>query len=147
MPGANARALEKAKSLAADALILDLEDSVAPEAKGSARAQVVAAVKAGGFAPREVAVRVNALDSAWGLDDLAAVAAAGPDAILVPKVSAPEDLIVVGRFLTELGVSASPADYGFRDGEWRELIDAALDGERGQNFISSRERVMRSLCN
>ena len=107
MPGANARALEKAKSLAADALILDLEDSVAPEAKGSARAQVVAAVKAGGFAPREVAVRVNALDSAWGLDDLAAVAAAGPDAILVPKVSAPEDLIVVGRFLTELGAPAA----------------------------------------
>jgi len=67
----------------------------------------VAAVKAGGFAPREVAVRVNALDSAWGLDDLAAVAAAGPDAILVPKVSAPEDLIVVGRFLTELGAPAA----------------------------------------
>ena len=107
MPGSNARALEKAKTLAADAFILDLEDSVAPEMKSSARAQVVAAVKAGGFSPREVAVRVNALDSAWGLDDLAAVAAAEPDAILLPKVSSPHDLMVVGRMVSELGAPAT----------------------------------------
>ena len=107
MPGSNARALEKAKTLAADALILDLEDSVASEVKNSARAQVLAAVKAGGFSPREVAVRVNALDSAWGLDDLAAVAAAEPDAIVLPKVSSPHDLLVAGRMVSELGAPAS----------------------------------------
>jgi citrate lyase subunit beta/citryl-CoA lyase len=106
MPGSNVRALEKAKTLAADTLILDLEDSVAPDTKRDARSQVTAAVKAGGFSPREVVIRVNPLDSLWGADDIAAAATAGPDAILVPKVSAPEDLVVVGRFLAELGAPA-----------------------------------------
>jgi citrate lyase subunit beta / citryl-CoA lyase len=87
MPGSNARALEKARSLAADGFIFDLEDAVAPDAKANARAQVVAAVAAGGYAPREVIVRVNALDTPWGADDLAAAATAGPDAILLPKPS------------------------------------------------------------
>jgi citrate lyase subunit beta / citryl-CoA lyase len=91
MPGSNARALEKARSLKADALILDLEDAVAPEAKGLARAQVCAAVKAG-FGRREVVVRINAFDSAWGEDDLAAVAAASPDAVLLPKVCEAADI-------------------------------------------------------
>ncbi|QFU15054.1 HpcH/HpaI aldolase/citrate lyase family protein [Microvirga thermotolerans] len=96
MPGSNARALEKARTLPADVVILDLEDSVAPEAKTEARAQVCAALRQGGFAPREVVVRVNALDTPWGEEDLAAVAAAAPDAILVPKVSSPETLAAVG---------------------------------------------------
>lgn len=87
MPGSNARALEKARTLPADALILDLEDAVAPESKALARDQVVAAVKAGGFGDREIVVRINALDTPWGEDDLAAVAPTGPDAILVPKIS------------------------------------------------------------
>lgn len=86
MPGANTRALEKAKSLAADMLLLDLEDAVAPEAKAEAREAVCAAVKAGGYGPREVVIRVNGLDTEWGLDDLAAAVAAGPDGILAPKV-------------------------------------------------------------
>ena len=89
MPGSNARALEKARTLPADALILDLEDSVAPDGKAGARVGVAAAVKAGGFSPREVVIRVNPLDSPWGADDIAVAAAAGPDAILVPKISAP----------------------------------------------------------
>jgi len=92
MPGSNARALEKARTLPADALILDLEDAVAPDAKDLARDQVVAAVKAKGFGRREVIVRINALSTPWGERDLAAAAEAGPDAILVPKVSAPADL-------------------------------------------------------
>src|ERR1700760_4015107 len=87
MPGSNARALEKAKSLPADVLILDLEDAVAPDAKVTAREQVVAAVKSGGYGNREIAVRVNAPDTPWGKGDLAADAAAGPDAVLVPKIS------------------------------------------------------------
>ena len=86
MPGANPRALEKAKSLAADTLIFDLEDAVAPEAKLEARETVCAAVTAGGYGNREVVVRINGLDTEWGLDDLKAAAAASPDAILAPKV-------------------------------------------------------------
>src|SRR3974390_1296413 len=92
MPGSNARALEKARSLPADALILDLEDAVAPDAKALARRQVAEAVKAKGFGKREVIVRINALSTAWGTDDLTAAVEAGPDAILVPKVSTAQDL-------------------------------------------------------
>ena len=92
MPGANARALEKARTLDADALILDLEDSVAPEAKAEARDRVAAAVKAGGYGRRELVIRINGLDTPWGVDDMKAAAAAGPDAILVPKVSTAEDV-------------------------------------------------------
>lgn len=92
MPGSNARALEKARSLACDVVILDLEDSVAPDAKAEARTRVVEAVTAGGFGPREVVVRINGLNTPWGADDLAAVAGVGADAILVPKVSDPADL-------------------------------------------------------
>jgi citrate lyase subunit beta/citryl-CoA lyase len=103
MPGSNARALEKARTLAADTLILDLEDAVAPEAKAMAREQVCAAIAAGGFGPREVVVRINALEGPWGESDLAAIAAAGPDAVLVPKVSSPEGLVAVGIRLRRLG--------------------------------------------
>jgi citrate lyase subunit beta / citryl-CoA lyase len=92
MPGSNARALEKAKTLPADAVILDLEDSVAPDAKSDARKLVCEAVKAGGFGRREVVIRVNGLTSPWGTEDFAAAAAAKPDAILVPKVSSAEDV-------------------------------------------------------
>jgi citrate lyase subunit beta/citryl-CoA lyase len=86
MPGSNARALAKAKSLPADALIFELEDAVAPEAKASARDQVCAAVREGGYGAREIIVRVNALATAWGQADLTAVAAVGAHAVLIPKV-------------------------------------------------------------
>jgi len=99
MPGSNARALEKARTLAVDAVILDLEDSVAPDAKEAARDRVVAAVKAGGFGRREVFVRINGIDTEWGADDLTAAAAAAPDAILVPKVSTPGQLELIGQRL------------------------------------------------
>ena len=89
MPGSNARAMEKARTLAADALILDLEDAVAPDAKDVARDQVCAALREGGYGKREMVVRVNALDTPWGLADLAAAAAVKPDAVLIPKVSSP----------------------------------------------------------
>ena len=87
MPASNAKAIEKARTLACDVVILDLEDAVAPEAKATARMQAVEAVKAGGFGRREVVIRVNGLDTPWGADDLAIAAGAGADAILVPKVS------------------------------------------------------------
>jgi citrate lyase subunit beta/citryl-CoA lyase len=103
MPGSNARAIEKAKTLPADGIVLDLEDSVAPDAKESARDQVVAAVKAGGFGKREVFVRVNGVDTPWHADDLAAAAHAAPDAILVPKISTHEMLEMIGRRLLDMG--------------------------------------------
>jgi citrate lyase subunit beta/citryl-CoA lyase len=86
MPGSNTRALEKGRTLAADALILDLEDAVAPDAKEEARANVVAALTEGGYGKREIIVRVNGADTPWGAGDLAAMAASGADAILLPKV-------------------------------------------------------------
>ena len=92
MPGSNARALEKARTLPADALILDLADAVAPDAKDVARQQVADAVKARGFGKREIIIRINALSTPWGEDDLKAAVDAGPDAILVPKISRPEEL-------------------------------------------------------
>jgi citrate lyase subunit beta/citryl-CoA lyase len=102
MPGANARALEKAKILPCDAVILDLEDAVAPDAKVAARQQVMTAVTAGGFGSREVIVRINGLDTAWWLDDLAAAAKAHPDGILVPKVSQPAHLLTVASRLIDI---------------------------------------------
>jgi citrate lyase subunit beta / citryl-CoA lyase len=103
MPGSNARALEKAKSVAADALILDLEDAVAPEAKQTARDQVCAAVKAGGYGRRELVIRINALDTPWGKADLQAAIAAGPDAVLLPKPSTGADIARVSETLALAG--------------------------------------------
>ncbi|MES0403674.1 MAG: CoA ester lyase [Hyphomicrobium sp.] len=99
MPGANKRALEKAKTLPADSLILDLEDSVAPEAKAQARDSVCVAVKAGGYGHRELVIRVNAIETPWGMDDLRAAVAAAPDAILVPKVSQQGDIVTAAKVL------------------------------------------------
>ncbi len=99
MPGANDRALEKAKSIAADALILDLEDSVAPEAKVEAREKVCCVVKDGGYGRRELVIRPNALETAWGTNDLLAAAEAAPDAILIPKVAHPGDIISAAKIL------------------------------------------------
>src|SRR2546422_684249 len=101
MRGSNARAIEKARTLPADAVILDLEDSVAPDAKEAAREQVVKAVKADGFGQREVFIRTNALDTPWGNDDLTAAAAAAPDAILVPKITTPGQVEMIGQRLLD----------------------------------------------
>jgi citrate lyase subunit beta / citryl-CoA lyase len=107
MPGSNARALEKAREIAVDGLILDLEDAVAPDAKELARQQVVDAVSAGGYGPREIVIRTNAPGTAWFEADLAASVAAKPDAILIPKVETPETLITLGHRLDAL--KADPA--------------------------------------
>jgi citrate lyase subunit beta/citryl-CoA lyase len=103
MPGSNARALEKARSLPADALILDLEDAVAPEAKETARAQVCASVAAGGYGGREVVIRINGLETPWGRADLEAAASVGPDAVLVPKVGSGDDIARVTESLAAAG--------------------------------------------
>src|SRR5579862_5173077 len=104
MPGSNARAMEKARELPADAVILDLEDAVAPDAKAKARELIGKALKDGGFGRREVVVRVNGLDTAWWADDLV-IAAAGPDAVLVPKVSTPAQFRQVAERLAAVGAA------------------------------------------
>jgi citrate lyase subunit beta/citryl-CoA lyase len=92
LPASNPKALAKARELPADVVILDLEDAVAPELKAEARTAAVAAVAEGGFGKRELVVRTNGLTTPWGADDLATIAASGPDAVLVPKVSTPEEV-------------------------------------------------------
>jgi len=103
MPGANERALEKAKTLPADALILDLEDAVAPDAKPAARERVCAAVASGEYGHRELTIRVNACDTPWHSDDVRAAAKVGPDAVVVPKVNSAADVHVVERLLEQEG--------------------------------------------
>lgn len=92
LPASNPKAIAKARSLPADVVILDLEDAVAPEAKEAARHAAVAALAEGGWGNRELVVRANGLDTPWGAADLAAIARAGPAAVLVPKVSCPQDV-------------------------------------------------------
>ncbi len=105
MPGANLRALEKARTIPADTLILDLEDSVAPDSKPQARDNVCAAVRSHEYGSRELVIRVNALETPWGSADLFAAAAAEPDAILVPKVSHPGDIVSAAKVLKAAGAS------------------------------------------
>ncbi len=105
MPGANQKALEKAKTLGADVLLLDLEDSVAPEAKGAARETVVAALGVGGYGEREVVVRVNALATPWGREDIQAAGAAKPNGVLAPKVETGDEVIALDDAMTEAGFS------------------------------------------
>jgi citrate lyase subunit beta/citryl-CoA lyase len=102
LPASNAKAIAKARTLACDVVILDLEDAVAPDAKAMARDQAVAAVNEAGFGTRELVVRVNALDTEWGADDLAALGACAPDAVLVPKVMQAGD---VDRYANRLAAT------------------------------------------
>ncbi len=103
MPGSNAKALEKARSLPADVVLLDLEDSVAPDAKEAARAAVAAAVQGGGYGRREVIVRINALSTPWGREDIAAAGIARPDGILAPKVESGDEVVALDDAMTEAG--------------------------------------------
>jgi citrate lyase subunit beta/citryl-CoA lyase len=105
MPGSNSRALEKARGLPADGLILDLEDAVAPDAKENARAIVAAALADGGYGRRELVLRVNALDTPWGHADLAAAAAMPIDAVLLPKVESADRVRLTVSLLDTLGAS------------------------------------------
>ncbi len=103
MPGSNQRALEKAQTLPADALILDLEDAVAPDQKAQARANVVAAVNGGGYGRRELVIRINALATEWGEADLQAVAGSRADAVCLPKVESAEQIEAVAQRLARHG--------------------------------------------
>jgi citrate lyase subunit beta/citryl-CoA lyase len=107
MPGSNPRALAKGRELPADALILDLEDAVAPDAKQTAREQVAAAVAEGGYGARELAIRVNGLDTEWGPEDVKAAATSGAHAILLPKVESPE---MIHDLETRMKLHGAPDD-------------------------------------
>src|ERR1700733_359056 len=134
MPGSNARALEKARELPADGLILDLEDAVAPEAKGQAREAIVKTLKKGGFGDREVMVRINGLDTRWWVDDLDAIAAAKPDAVLVPKISDPGQLQDLAARIVDMGTDPHIRVWAMMETPLamlnvREIAAAALDSE------------------
>ena len=133
MPGANARALEKAQTLAADSLILDLEDAVAPDAKSEARDRVVDAVTSGAYGSRELTIRVNGLDTSWHADDLAAAAAAGPAAVVVPKVNSPADVAAI-----EAGLKAGGAPDHTKIWAMVETPQAMLDCA---NIAAASERL------
>ena len=133
MPGANTRALEKARGLSADSLILDLEDAVAPDAKAEARDNVVAAVTSGEYGNRELTIRVNGLDTDWHADDLAAAAAAGPAAVVVPKVNSSADVAAI-----EAGLQAGGAPEHTKIWAMVETPQAMLDCA---NIAAASERL------
>ncbi|MBU3718457.1 MAG: CoA ester lyase [Actinobacteria bacterium] len=107
MPSSNEKALEKAKTIPADALIFDLEDAVAPDAKPTARANAVAAAQSGAYGHREVTIRCNGLDTQWGADDIAAAAKSGASAVVIPKIADTKQLDDVSQHLTASGAPAS----------------------------------------
>jgi citrate lyase subunit beta/citryl-CoA lyase len=109
MPGSNARALAKGRTLPADGIIFDLEDAVAPDAKASARDQVVGAIQQGGYGKRELFFRVNGLSTPWGRQDLVAAAGSGADAVLLPKVESPDDVRRAEEVLVAAGAPVDQA--------------------------------------
>jgi len=133
MPGSNARALEKGRSLPADGLILDLEDAVAPDAKAVARDQIVAARKEGGYGKREIAVRVNPLDSPWGKDDVKAMATSGADAILLPKV---ETAAMIHELEKLMDAAGAPKSMGIQC-----MMETPLGMLNAQEVAASSKRI------
>ena len=115
MPGANTRALDKARTLPADALIFDLEDAVAPDAKQAARDNVVAAARSKGYGKREITIRCNGLGTQWGKADVAAIATSGADAILVPKVESAADVGSIVALLDAAGAPSSMAVWAMME--------------------------------
>jgi len=115
MPGANTRALEKARTLPADTLIFDLEDAVAPDAKEAARANVVAAAASRAYGKREIVIRANGLGTPWGREDIVAIAGSGADAVLVPKLEGAADVAAVVELLDEAGAPPAMALWGMME--------------------------------
>ena len=144
MPGSNARAMEKARGLPCDVVILDLEDAVAPDAKVPARDAVAAALADGGFGPREVVVRVNGLDTPWGGDDLAVFGNCGAAAVLVPKVSSADEVRAADALLggdTRLWVMIETCAAMFR----LEEIAAASKDTRLDLFVAGTNDLAKEL--
>ncbi len=153
MPGSNARALEKARNLPADGIILDLEDSVVPDAKAMARDQIAGAIAAKGFGKREVLIRINGLDTPWWIDDIDMAGKARPDGILVPKVSSTQDLTAIADRLSDINADTSIKVWAMIETaravlHAEELAAASRDSEMrlagcvfGPNDISRETRI------
>jgi citrate lyase beta subunit len=133
MPGANTRALEKARTLPADALIFDLEDAVAPDAKEAARGNVVQAAKSKAYGKREIAIRCNGLATPWGKADVAAIATSGADAILVPKVESAGDLANIVSLLDKARAPQSLAVWA--------MMETPMGILRAEEIASSHKRL------
>ncbi|MBS0526574.1 MAG: CoA ester lyase [Proteobacteria bacterium] len=133
MPGANTRALEKARTLPADALIFDLEDAVAPDAKEAARANVVAAARSKAYGKREIAIRCNGLMTPWGKADVAAIATSGADAILVPKVESAGDVATIVAALEGAGAPKSMAVWA--------MMETPLGILRAEEIAAAHKRL------
>jgi citrate lyase subunit beta / citryl-CoA lyase len=133
MPGANDKALEKAKGLAADAVIFDTEDSVAPDMKAAAREKVAAAVSSGEYGSRELTIRVNALDTEWATDDLRSAAQAGPAGIVVPKINSVADVATVERIIEGAGVPDHTRLWA--------MLETPAAVERAVEIATSSERL------
>ena len=133
MPGANERALEKAKALPADAIIFDLEDAVAPDAKAEARDRVCAAVASGEYGGRELTIRANGLDTEWHADDLAAIAAAGPAAVVVPKINSVADVQAIEAALEKHGAPDHTAIWA--------MVETPVAMLHAEEIASASERL------
>lgn len=156
MPGSNARALEKGRGLAADGLILDLEDAVAPDAKEIGREQIIEALKQGGYGHRELIVRVNGMDTLWGRDDIAAMATSGADAILLPKVDsaamvqdaekvmiesgAPDEMAIWCMMETPLGILHAE-EIAFSTPRMGGLVLGTSDLAKDLHAVHTKERL------
>ena len=146
MPGSKPRALEKARHLPADALILDLEDAVAPAEKAAARDLVRAEGRSGAFGGREVVIRVNGLGTEWGDDDLAAAAAAGPDAVLVPKAESAAQIAEVAARLREAGAPERVAIWAMIETPRGVLRAEEIAGAPGMAaFVLGTNDLMKDL--
>ncbi|HKY15191.1 MAG TPA: CoA ester lyase [Microthrixaceae bacterium] len=133
MPGANDKALEKAKTLPTDAIIFDTEDSVAPDMKAAARDKVAAAVASGEYANRELTIRVNGLDTEWSTDDLRSAAAAGPAGIVVPKINSAGDVAQVEKVIEAAGVPDHTRIWA--------MLETPAAVERAVEIATSSERL------
>jgi len=133
MPGANERALEKAQGIPCDAIIFDLEDAVAPDAKAEARDRVCAAVQSGLYGSRELTIRVNGLDTTWHADDLAAAAAAGPSAVVVPKVNSVADVAAIEKGLEAGGAPDTTAIWA--------MVETPVAMLHAEEIAASSERL------
>jgi citrate lyase subunit beta/citryl-CoA lyase len=149
LPASNPRAIEKARGLACDAVVLDLEDAVAPEQKDEARAAMVEAVRAGGFLAGAVAVRVNGLDTPWGEEDLSGAAEAGPDVVVAPKVASHADVLAYNRRLGRVGALWAMVETCAGVLCVRDIAAAAAETRLkalvlGQNDLSREMRIRRT---
>ncbi len=147
MPGSKERALDKARSLPADALILDLEDAVAPAEKPMARDLVAAALSEGGYAPRTVLVRINGLDTEWGAEDLSAACAAGPDGVLIPKVETADAVRKVAARMVRAGAPETMTIWAMMETPRAMLNAAAIAGAhpRLAGFVLGTNDLVKDL--